>query len=148
MSKHSYFRLKITVSCRLCAYQIIRVCVCVVYVSCRVFGVCGVCGAAWHAEKPVCRFKTLPCVPAKRSFCWYTRKRFEPTHGDVLNLHTERRWEVFFSLSRPFSLSLLLSLLPLLFLFSSLLFSSLSLFSLSNNDNDHSSSRLVEYTRL
>ena len=44
----------------------------------------------------MCRFKTLPCVPAKRAhvehmraFCWYTRKRFEPTHGDVLNLHTE-----------------------------------------------------------
>ena len=43
----------------------------------------------------VCRFKTLPCVPAKRAhvehmraFCLYTRKRFEPTHGDVWNLHT------------------------------------------------------------
>ena len=43
----------------------------------------------------VCRFKTLPCVPAKRAhvfnmrtFCRHTRKRFEPTHGDILNLHT------------------------------------------------------------
>ena len=26
-----------------------------------------------------------------RAFCWHTRKRFEPTHGDVLNLHTGRR---------------------------------------------------------
>ena len=26
-----------------------------------------------------------------RAFCRYTRKRFEPTHRDVLNLHTERR---------------------------------------------------------
>ena len=25
-----------------------------------------------------------------RAFCQHTRKRFEPTHGDVLNLHTER----------------------------------------------------------
>ena len=31
---------------------------------------------------PVCTFKT------KRAFCWYTRTRFEPTHGGVLNLHT------------------------------------------------------------
>ena len=71
-------------------------------------------------KKTVCRFKTLPCVPAKRAhvehmraFCRHTRKRFEPTHGDVLNPHTGRR-EVRGSLislssllSRPFSLSLL-----------------------------------------
>ena len=45
---------------------------------------------------PVCRFKTSPCVPAKRAhvehmraFCRHTRKRFEPTHGDVLFLHTK-----------------------------------------------------------
>ena len=23
-----------------------------------------------------------------RAFCWYSRRRFEPTHEDVLNLHT------------------------------------------------------------
>ena len=76
-------------------------------VVCVVCGVCGVCGAVWHAEKknrvyaqnlPVCRFKTPPCVPAKRShvehmraFCWHTRRRFEPSHGDVLSIHTGRR---------------------------------------------------------
>ena len=43
----------------------------------------------------VCRFKTLPCVPAKRAhvfnmraLCQYTRRRFERTHGGILNLHT------------------------------------------------------------
>ena len=64
------------------------------------------CGAAWHAENPrvyaqnvsVCRFKTHPCIPAKRAhvehtraFCRHTRMRFEPTHGDVLSIHTEKR---------------------------------------------------------
>ena len=46
----------------------------------------------------VCRFKTHPCVPAKRAhvelmcaFCRHTRMRFEPTHGDVLSIHTGRR---------------------------------------------------------
>ena len=44
-----------------------------------------------HAS--VCRFKTHPCVPARRphvfntrAFCRYTRRRFECTHGGVLNL--------------------------------------------------------------
>ena len=43
----------------------------------------------------MCGLKTSPCVGSKRAhvfnmraFCRYTRKRFEPTHGDVLNLHT------------------------------------------------------------
>ena len=58
---------------------------CVVY-RCVVLGVvcgmlcvvCGVCGAAWHAQTPssprvhaqnvsMCRFKTPPCVPEKRA---------------------------------------------------------------------------------
>ena len=88
----------------LCVVRCVRgVCV----VVCCVCGVlCVVCGAAWHAEKPrvwvqnvsVCRFKTHPCVPAKRAhvehmrpFCRHTWMRFEPTHGDVLNLHTVKR---------------------------------------------------------
>ena len=51
----------------------------------------------------VCPFKTSPCVRFKRPrvyrhhahmlkhmcACWHTRGRFERTHGDVLNLHTE-----------------------------------------------------------
>ena len=86
------------------------------------------------------------CVPAKRAhvfnmraFCQYTRKRFEPTHGDFLNLHTVRREAVLFSLSLVPSLFLLLSLFRRsLHSFS---FSFSLLFSLSNNDNDHSSSR-------
>ena len=46
-------------------------------------------------DAPVCTYQTSPCVPAKRAhlfsmhaFCRYTRRRFERTHGDVLNLHT------------------------------------------------------------
>ena len=48
---------------------------------------------------PVCAFKTSPFVPAPRAhvfqhvcaWCWYTRGRFERTHGDVLSGHTEFR---------------------------------------------------------
>ena len=36
----------------------------------------------------VYRFKTRACVEHMRAFCQYTRRRFERTHGDVLNLHT------------------------------------------------------------
>ena len=84
-----------------------------------------------------------------RAFSRYTRRRLERTHGGVLNLHTEgfSAFSVFldfclsflFSLFSP-SLSLLSSLLTSLSSFSLL---SLSLvFSLSTDDNDHSSSRL------
>ena len=75
----------------------------------------------------MCGFKTHPCVPAKRphveqnrAFCRYTRMRFEPTHGDVFNLHTVRReggvvcGRGFSSLSLPFSLSLFRGSLSLL----------------------------------
>ena len=67
-----------------------------------------------------------------RAFCLYPRRRFEPTHGDVLNLHTGRReGGVLFSLSSllsSFSLSLFRrSLHSFSFSFSSLsLLSSLS----------------------
>ena len=78
---------------------------------------CGV-GEAWHAENPLCTFKTPPCVPATgthvedmRACCRYTRRR--------LNVHTG----VFSSLSC--SLSLLLSLV-LSFLFFSRLVSLLT----------------------
>ena len=44
----------------------------------------------------VCAFKMSPCVPATCphvlymwACCRYTRERFERTHGDVLNAHTE-----------------------------------------------------------
>ena len=60
-----------------------------------------------------------------RAFCRHTRKRFEPTHGDVLNLHTGRR-EVRGSL---ISLSSLLSFSPLFLL--SLFLRSLPSFSFS-----------------
>ena len=91
---------------------VVQCVVCGVCVSC--FGVCGVCAwcvcvlCVWRdlarGKHPVCRFKTSPCVgpktpacvPAKRphveqmrAFGRYTRMPFEPTHGDVLNLHTE-----------------------------------------------------------
>ena len=116
------------------------------------------CGAAWHAENPsVCAFKTPPCVPGKRphvlnmrSFSGYTRRRLERTHGRVLNLHTDgfSAFSVFLALSLCLSCSL--SSFCLSFFLSPLLSSPLSfslpllssLSSLSNNDNDHSSSRL------
>ena len=133
----------------LCFGVVVSCCVCwLVY---RVVSVvCGVCGAAWHAEKTsVCRFKTLPSVPAKRAHvfnmracCRYTRKRFETTHGDVLNLHTERREGRGFllSLTSLLSFSLPSFSLPCRSLHS---FSfSLSSLSLSSSLlNNHSSSR-------
>ena len=113
------------------------------------------CGAAWHAENTsVCRFRTPPCVPGKRphvldmrAFSRYTRRRLERTHGGVLNLHTEAFFA--FSAFLALCLSFLLSFSPSPSLLSSLLsslssFSLLSfslVFSLSNDDNDHSSSR-------
>ena len=110
----------------------------------------------------VCRFTTHPCVPSKTPACVQTCARFASTHGTVLNLHTETFLThtrggrkgggegVFFSL---FLSSLLSFSLPsfsfsslFLFFLPSLVF---SLFSLSNNDNDHSSSRALSvYTRL
>ena len=63
-------------------------CVCVVCVVC----------AAWHTELPlrvqvqnvsVCRFKTPPCVPAKRPHEFNISGRFASTHGGVLNLHMD-----------------------------------------------------------
>ena len=66
-----------------------------------------------------------------RAFCRYKRRRFEPTHGDVLNLHTGGP-SLSLSVSRPFFF-LSSAILPSLFsrslsLLSSLL-SSLSSFS-------------------
>ena len=114
----------------MCMCMSVVCCACVLKWLCVcVESVCGVVCVArlGMRKKPVCRFKTSPCVPAKRvhvlnmrAFRTYTRKRFEPTHGDVLNLHTgEREGGGGGSLSLSFSL----------------------LLSLSNNDNDHSSSR-------
>ena len=54
------------------------------------------------------RFKTLLCVLAKRAhvehmraFCQHRRKRFESTHGDVLNLHTEGFFACHFPRAKP-----------------------------------------------
>ena len=65
-----------------------------------------------HAS--VCRFKTPPCVPAKRphvfnmlAFCRYTRRRFESTHGSVLDLSTVGASLLSFSLLTVISLSFL-----------------------------------------
>ena len=111
---------------------------------------CVVCVARLGTRKtPVCRFKTPPCVTAKRThvehmraFCTYTRRPFEPTHGDVLNLHTGCLSLSLLSSPSLFLSSFLLSLflrsLPFSFSFSAL-FS--LVFPLSNDANDHSSSR-------
>ena len=110
---------------------------------------CVLCVARLGTRKtPVCRFKTSPCVGSKRAhvehmraFCTYTRKLFEPTRENVLNLHTG------VSLSL-LSLSLVLSSfsLPSFSSFVLISFSHSALFSLvfplSNDDSDHSSSRL------
>ena len=87
---------------------------------------------------PVCRFKTPPCVPAKRAhvfnmsaFCRYTRRRFEPTHGDVLSIHTGSLSLLSFSLSLFFLSSFVLFLCSPLFSLLSALCS--LLFSFSNN---------------
>ena len=81
-----------------------------------------------RGKPPVCRFKTPPCVGSKRlrvyrqnaricyhmrAFCGYTRKRFEPTHGCVLNPHTGGLSLSFASSSLP---SFSFSSLSLLFL--------------------------------
>ena len=108
--------------CAFCVLVLWCIVVCVVCVGLCVLGcVCG-CGVwcvwcVWCGlarKNPVFRFKTSSCVGSKRfRVCWQharmcstcarfagTRKRFEPTHGDVLNLHTERReGEGFSSLS-------------------------------------------------
>ena len=148
---------------------VVRVCVCGVWCGVRVVvGVwCGLvcvcecleCGTAWCAEKPprahvqhasVCSFKTPPCVAARRphvfnmrASCRFTRRRFETTHGGVLDMSTGEGGRGALSLSlsvlasffTSFSssfFSLLFSLLSFfLFLFSSL-FSLLSLFSPTN----------------
>ena len=136
----------------------------------RCLCVCVVCGVVYVARlgtrkaPAVCRFKTAPCVHSKRprvcrqnaricyhmrAFCRYTRKRFEPTHGCVLNTHTGG-----LSLS-PFLLPLFLRSLSLLSLCSSLFLSLSARFSffsvssqalcvsvLNDNNNDRSSSWL------
>ena len=184
ISKHSLFRLKITVGCPTYTCPSIRVwCVCVcanvcvlvlvlvcamVYVlrvcvwdvrfvfwCCGVYVVLWCCVFCWWCG--VVRLgmrKTSPCVDSKRlrvcvqdaSVCTgktpacaehagvsrYTRRRPERTHGGILNLHTEG-FSASSSLLSPLLSSLLSCSLP------SLVF---SLFPLSNDDNDHSSSRL------
>ena len=73
------------------------VCVCVGVLVCCAVSLCVVCGACVGVEcvvcgclwcACVCRFKTPPCVPAKRP-CHIRHGRFGGTHGDVLNLHTK-----------------------------------------------------------
>ena len=81
---------------------------------------------------PLCTFKSLPCVPSKRP-CYIKHRRFESTHGNVLNVHTGVSLAV--SLSRP-SLSSHASLS---------LSSSVSV--LNDDDTDHSFSWLSLYAQ-
>ena len=113
---HLIFRLLFSLSvfflCLPCDVVCVVACGCVVcvvwcVVLCGVVwcvcGVCGVCCAAWHAEKPPCVDSKRLCVDSKRPrVCWqhahmldnmcaccqHTRGRFESTYGGVLNLHT------------------------------------------------------------
>ena len=75
---------------------------------------------------PVCTLKTFPCHKG--------HGRFERTHESVFIVHTGT--SLLASLSSRVSLSLLIVSLSFL------------LFSLTNNDNDHSSSRLSLYAQL
>ena len=62
-------------------------CVVVVVVVCRCGcgrGVCVVACVVWHAENPVCRFKTPPCVHSKRPRVYQHHVHM----GGVLNLQT------------------------------------------------------------
>ena len=107
-----------------CVVSVCGVCAWCVLCVCGVVCVCCVWRGLARGKNPVCRFKTSPCVHSK--------------HGDVLNLHTG---SLSLSLSSP---SLFLSSFLL-----SLFLRSLSLLSSpSNNDNDHSFSRLSLYTKL
>ena len=84
-----------------------------------------------HAS--VCSFKTPPCVAARRphvfnmrASCCFTRRRFETTHGGVLDMSTEGRGG---SLSLPFCPCFFLYFVLFLLLLFSSLFSSFLLFS-------------------
>ena len=186
ISKHSLFRLKITVGCRFCAYPNIRVCgVCAMWCVCALCVWCVMCGVMcrvvccacvwcmcwvcvwdgafcvlmmWCAE--LCRYVwyllvcccVLLCVVVcccvllcTEAFWTDTRRRFEPTDGEEVGEGVS-------------CLSLVPSLSPLLFSFSLPSFSSFVLFlflfffsllfTLKNNDSDHSSNRLSLYARL
>ena len=95
-------------------------------VQCVVCGVCGLRSAVCGVRCAVCRVPCAVCgvwcvVCVWCVWCvWrqHTRKRFEPTHGDVLNVHTGRR--VLFSLSRPLSLPSFSSFVLFSFSFSAL----------------------------
>ena len=101
--------------CGVCAWCLWCVCcVCCVLGVCGVVCVCCLCVARLGTRK-------TPLVSNMRAFCQYTRRRFEPTHRDVFNLHTERRkWGrkgrrgSLLSLSLPFSLCLFRRSLSLL----------------------------------
>ena len=112
---------------------------CLVWVCCVcLVSVVSVCGAAWHAENPVCKFQTPPCVRSKRFRVYRQNARmmntcrcFARTHGSVLNVHTE----AFGTYRRGACLSLLSSSLSLVL--SSFSVPSFSFSSKNGNDNDH-----------
>ena len=112
-------------------------CVCFVCVVCDMCGVCrgDVCVSSCLAPK------ALPRVRSKRSRVYLQNARVTKDTG-VLNVQTRT-----FSTYTRERISLLFSRLSL-FSRVSLSLLLVSLFSLSNNDNDHSSSRLSVYAQL
>ena len=83
--------------CGVCVCCCVLVFVCVVVCVCVLLCVCDCVSvvAVWRAEKPVCAFKTLPCVHSKRPCVYWqyvpmykTCGRGTGTHGEVLNVHT------------------------------------------------------------
>ena len=110
---------------------------CVICVVCDMCGVCVSCRVLCRVLYRVsCRVSCVCCafllvLHRNRSRVYVQNGRFERTHENVFNVHTGASLSsLLASLSSRVSLSLLLVSL------------SFFLFSLSNNDNDHSSSRL------
>ena len=59
---------------------------------------CVVCGEAWHAENPVCRFKTPPCVRLGRLSVYRQHARVQD-HGRLTAVRISKH-SLFLSISR------------------------------------------------
>ena len=109
----SSFPVSLSLSLSLSYLRVVVWSCCCVVLCLVLWCVCGVVYSVvcvvWHAENPVCPFKTCPCVRSKRprvyrhhahmlkhmcAWCRYTRGRFERTHGHVLSGHTAGRGRV------------------------------------------------------
>ena len=91
--------LSVSVSLRLCLSLSpsgdVVVLLCCVVLCLVLWCVCGVmCSVecvVWNAEKPVCPFKTCPCVRSKRTRVYWHHAHME-THVRVVPVHTRFDW--------------------------------------------------------